>query len=161
MLEKLGKDVRNAVYVCPENLKLAHDKAVNKVRYIEAKKNIEKKREEAAKHEEEYRKLKGKFFGIEFSDGLIRVSVLTSVHEFLEEGEFMHHCVYSADYWSREDSLILSAHIEEKRLETVEVNLKTFKVVQSRGVCNKKSEYHDRIVGIVKQNINLIRQRIA
>lgn len=161
MLEKLGKDVRNAFYVCQDNLTLAHDKAVNKVRDIEAKKNIEKKRAEAAKHEEEYKKLKGKFFGIEFSDGLIRVSVLTSVQEFLEEGEFMHHCVYSADYWSREDSLILSAHIEEKRLETVEINLKTMNVVQSRGVCNKKTEYHDRIIGIVKQNINLIRQRIA
>jgi len=161
MLAKLGKDVRNAKYVCPDNLKYAHDREARKVHAIEAKKAMERKRAEAAKHEEEYRKIKGKFFDIEFTDGLIKISVLRSVLEFLEEGTAMHHCVYSAAYYARKDSLILSARIGDKRIETVEVNLKTMQLVQSRGVCNQGTEYHDRIVGLVKSNIGIIRKKLA
>ena len=161
MLTNLGKDVRNAKYVCPENLKDAHDKAMKRVQAIKEKEAIERQRAEAAKHEEEYRKMKGKFFDIEFTDGLIRIAVLHSVQEFLEEGTTMHHCVYGAGYYARKDSLILSARIDDKRIETVEVNLKTMRLVQSRGVCNKSTEYHDRIVGLVQKNIGMIRQKVT
>ena len=43
---------------------------------------------------------------------------------------------------------------------TIEVNLDTLKVVQSRGVCNKNTEYHDQIVSLVNANRKLIRQRM-
>lgn len=51
--------------------------------------------------------------------------------------------------------------IDGKRIETVEVSLKTFHVVQSRGVCNFCTEYHDRIVALVEQNADLIGQRFG
>ena len=38
--------------------------------------------------------------------------------------------------------------------------LKTFKVVQSRGVCNENTEYHDRIISLVDNNMCLIRKRM-
>ena len=76
----------------------------------------------------------------------------------IEEGRVMHHCVGS--YHNRENSLILSATIDGKRIETIEVSLKTFDVVQSRGVCNSNTEYHDRIISLVNDNIHLIRQRM-
>ncbi|EJZ1787450.1 PcfJ domain-containing protein, partial [Shigella dysenteriae] len=44
--------------------------------------------------------------------------------------------------------------------ETVEVSLKTLEVVQSRGLHNSNTEYHDRIVNLVNSNVNLIRQRM-
>ena len=47
------------------------------------------------------------------------------------EGKAMHHCV--GGYHRRKDSLILSATIDGKRIETIEVSLTTLKVVQSRG----------------------------
>lgn len=50
--------------------------------------------------------------------------------------------------------------IGNKRIETVEVDLKKLCVVQIRGVCNQNTEYHDRIVNLVNSNMNLIRQRI-
>ena len=57
--------------------------------------------------------------------------------------------------------LILSATIDGKRIETVKVSLKTFEVVQCRGVCTENSsEYHDRIIALVNKNANLIRQRM-
>jgi len=79
----------------------------------------------------------------------------------MQEGEKMHHCVFTNEYFKKKDCLILSARIGKKHIETVEVNLKTLQVVQSRGVCNKNTEYHNRIIGLVKQNIGLIRQKVA
>ena len=101
-----------------------------------------------------------KFFGITFTDGTIQVHVLESVQEHLEEGVSMHHCVFSNAYYLKEDSLILSATIEGKRIETIEVSLRTLEVVQSRGVCNKNTEYHEQIVNLVNANSRLIRQRM-
>ncbi len=101
---------------------------------------------------------KGIFFGLVFTDSLICVKVIESVEEMIEEGRTMHHCV--GGYHKRKDSLILSATIEGKRIETIEVSLKTFEVVQCRGVCNDNTEYHDRIIALVNKNANLIRQRM-
>ena len=70
----------------------------------------------------------------------------------------MHHCV--SGYHNKANSLILSATIDGKRIETIEVSLKTLKVVQSRGVCNSNTEYHDRIIRLVEDNTELIRQRM-
>ena len=38
------------------------------------------------------------------------------------------------------------------RIETVEFSLSQGKVIQSRGVCNSNTEYHDRIVKLVNDN---------
>ena len=70
-----------------------------------------------------------------------------------------HHCV--AGYHSKADSLILSACIDGKRIETIEVSISQLKVIQSRGVCNKNTEHHDRIIQLVEQNISLIENRLA
>ena len=57
------------------------------------------------------------FFGLVFTDNLILVKVIESVAEMQLEGKLMHHCVGS--YHKRTDSLILSATIDGKRIETV------------------------------------------
>ena len=79
----------------------------------------------------------------------------------MEEGRAMHHCVFNGEYYLKENSLILSATIDGKRIETIEISLKTLKVVQSRGVCNKNTEYHDQIINLVNKNKRLIRKRMA
>ena len=73
----------------------------------------------------------------------------------------MHHCVFDSAYYLKKDSLILSATIDGKRIETIEISLKTLKVIQSRGVCNKNTEYHDQIINLVNKNKRLIRKRMA
>lgn len=73
--------------------------------------------------EKRFHELKSKFFGICFTDGTIQVHVLESVQEHLEEGVAMHHCVFDNAYYLKENSLILSATIEGRRIETIEVNL--------------------------------------
>ena len=44
------------------------------------------------------------------------------------------------------------------RLETVELNVKTWKVIQSRALQNGTTKYHDQIVKLVEKNMNLIKR---
>lgn len=155
LLRFFGKDLYNPKYVCPDNLKAEHDRYVAKRTKADAQLEIEK---QLAK-EDSFREAKAKFFGLMFSDGLINVRVLESVAEIITEGKDMHHCVGS--YHSKEDSLILSACIDDKRIETIEVSISQLKVIQSRGVCNKNTKYHSRIVNLVNQNLPLIEERLA
>ena len=119
-----------------------------------------RRRQKASENEARFQALKAPFFGITFTDGVIQVKVLESVQEYLEEGRALHHCVFTNEYYLKKQSLILSARTDGKRIETIEVSLQTLEVVQSRGICNKNTEYHDRIINLVNANSNLIRQRI-
>ena len=174
LLEKLGKDVRNPHFICPTDLKAAHDQYMEKRqaqlerererrRMIWEAERLERERkrlEDMAKEKDEYIRKKAAFLNLVLTDGLIIVKVLQSVDEFYEEGKAMHHCVYTNAYYNDENSLILSARIDGERIETVEVDLQTLKVVQSRGVCNSNTEYHDRIIKLVEDNVEQIRQRM-
>lgn len=48
-----------------------------------------------------------------------------------------------------------------KRVETVEVGLKDFEILQSRGVNNTCTEHHKQFLSLVKKNMNLIRKRMT
>lgn len=167
LLAYFGKDLRNAHYVCPKNLKIAHDRLLKKKTAIEAKLRQERDRIAAIRRREKlmkdiagfYERMK-KFFGMKITDGNIVICPLESITQFYQEGKAMHHCVYAQRYYASKNTLILSATIDGKRVETIEVNLKTLDVVQSRAVCNGVSEYHDKIVKLVKKNMNLIRQKM-
>ena len=161
LLRYFDKDTYSPKYVCPADLNAAHDHLVRKKRERLERERIEEQKRKAMEDEQRFQELKSKFFGIAFTDGTIQVRVLESVMDFLEEGTAMHHCVYSSEYYLKPDSLILSACIDGKRIETIEVSLKTMKVLQSRGVCNKSTEYHDRIIELVNKNKRLIRKRMA
>lgn len=46
-------------------------------------------------------------------------------------------------------------------METIELSLSTLEVIQCRGVHNQSSDYHDRILALMRANINEIANRIA
>jgi hypothetical protein len=161
LLRFFEKDLHNAKYVCPADLKTEHDKHVRKKREWQKRDNMEKAKQKAIEETRRYKEMKSRFFGIQFTDGLIQVQVLESVEEIMKEGDLMHHCVFANDYHLKPDTLILSARIDDKRIETVELSLSQLKVLQSRGVCNKNTEYHNRIIKLVEKNIVLIQKRLA
>lgn len=160
LLRHFGKDIHSPKYICPLDLKSEHDKLVQKRTLQRVREKLALQMQEAVAEEETYKRTKSKFFGLAFTDGTIEIRVLESVAEFVEEGLHMKHCVFTNGYYLKKDSLILSATIEGKRIETVEVSLKTLNVVQSRGVCNSNTEYHDRIISLVNSNMKQIRQRL-
>lgn len=157
-LERTGKDIRNPKYICPDDLYKAHEVALAAYSKIRKKVEAEENRKRALSENWAYVKDKGKFFSVVITDGELLIQVLKSVTEFFEEGESMHHCVFANEYYKKKDSLILSAKVAGERKETIEVNLKTFSIVQSRAAFNKSSEYHDRIIELINRNMNLIRQ---
>lgn len=160
-LRFFGKDLHNAKYVCPADLKAEHDRYMKKKREWQERISKEEAKRKAMENEAKYQELKSRFFGIEFSDGLIQVRVLESVEEIMQEGDALHHCVFTNSYHLKVDSIILSACINGQRVETIEVSISQLQVLQSRGLCNGNTKYHERIIKLVNNNIPLIQKRTA
>ena len=175
MLVNLGQDIRNPKNICPEDFIEAHDKAHRRIEakhrkeYAEAERRREIERREREQRrllqeqqrEEDFKALKSKFFGLIITDNEISVKVLESIEEYYEEGNVQNICVFSSEYYKKADSLILSARIDGKIIETVEVDLQTIKVVQCHGRNNEDTEYHKRIIDLVNSNAKLIRERMT
>ena len=161
LLRFFGKDVHNAKYVCPADLKAEHDRYVKKKKEWLERKKSEIARKKAFEDEKRYKEMKANFFGVQFTDGIIQVRVLESVDEIRREGDILHHCVYTNEYHLKPDSLILSASVNGQKVETVELSISKLQVLQCRGACNQNTEYHARIIELVNKNIRLIQQRKA
>ena len=161
MLERCGKDIQSPRCICPANLQEEHDRYVRKLQTIQEKEKKAEDIRKAQEREASFKEQKEKFFGIRINDGEIEVKVLESVEEYRQEAESQHICLFSAAYDQREDSLIFSARIDGRIIETIEVDLRTLKVVQSRGICNQNTEYHDRIIKLINANTHLIKERIT
>lgn len=160
LLSYFGKDLHNAVYVCPKDLKRDHDRYVEKKRVRQQKEELEQRRREIEEAEEAFRSKIERFLGFQVKSGNIVIKVLESVKEFEQEGDLLNHCVFENQYYTKEESLILSARIDDVPVETIEVNLERMKIEQSRGLDNKPSEHNKKIVSLVKKSLPQIR-RIA
>lgn len=156
MLKKLGQDLRNPKNICPEDFIAAHDKATRKIEAIHERERAEQRHrwEVERREREQQRQLrrkkdaedfianKSKFFGLIITDEEIIVKVLESIDEYYNEGKAQNICVFGSEYYKKADTLILSARIGSEIIETVEVDLRTLKVVQCHGKYNQDTEYH-------------------
>lgn len=165
LLRYFKKDLRNAVYVCPKNLKLEHDRWMKKKREIlrlqaieDEKLKVIRRQKKLEKAIVDYVERWKNFFDLEFKKGNISISVLKSIDEFKEEGDELQHCVYTNEYYLKEKSLILSAKVDGKRAETIELRLPELKIEQARGLKNESTEHHDEIIDLVNKNIEKIRK---
>lgn len=175
MLLTLGQDIRNPKNICPADFIEAHDKASRRIEAIHERERAEQHRRwEIAQREREQQRqlqrkkdaedfinLKSKFFGLIITDEEISVKVLESIDEYYNEGKVQNICVFGSEYYKKADSLILSARIGDEIIETVEVDLRTLKVVQCHGKHNQDTPYHNRIIDLVNSNAELIRKRMT
>lgn len=72
LLNYFQKDVQNAKYVCPENLKLHHDRLVEKKRILREQEQLDERRRRAMKDEEKFKELKSKFLAYPLPMVLLR-----------------------------------------------------------------------------------------
>lgn len=163
LMKEQNIDIHNPKLICVENVAEYHKKLIDKAE----KKRKEQERlielRENAKFNPDYIKAKQKFLSMELKDRGITIKPLQNVDEFMNEGEEMHHCVYRCKYFLKDESLILSARLgdwskPDEILETIEVNLDSMTIVQSRGHCNMPSEYHKQIVDMVNNNMETIKK---
>lgn len=160
LLAYFNLDTHSPHYVCPADLRAEHDRLLRKKEREEARRTEADRVKRMRLDQQRYARDKAAFIGLAFTgaDG-IAAHVLDSVEEFYKEGEAMKHCVFTNGYYRRAGSLILSATVGGKRMETVEVSLRTFSIVQSRAACNGVSPYHNQIIELVNRNMNLIKER--
>ena len=161
MLERSQKDIRNPKFLCPTDLKKGHNKAlVWFKRYDEKQRKIRDRNKliEDKKVAKKYEISRKCFMGMVLSNGKVVITVLPTVKSVMQEGEAMHHCVFAAEYYKKLDSLLLTAKVNGERAETIEVDLKRYELVQSRGVCNQNSKYHEEIVNLLNENMDVIKK---
>lgn len=160
LLRYFKKDLCNSVYVCPENLSEAHERLVQKKRGLLRMKKLQDLRLEIEKAQKRYASGKKRFFGLSFQKGEISISVIEEVKDFMREGDDLGHCLFTNEYYDRKDSLILSAKVAGKSVETVEISLSRMEVLQCRGLKNKPSKHHKQILQLLSENLYKIRERI-
>ena len=160
----LGIDYRNPRYVCPKAYKRFHDEIVEKAnRRRERERTIAREkaeREKAERNKAFVEERMSRFSDLFFENGTLHSVVMITYDDYLNEGTAMHHCVSS--YFGMKDSLILSMRDKDgKRIETVEVNLRTFSITQSRGLQNKATSRHEEIIDLVNRNMWQIKERMT
>lgn len=156
-LYQLGLDTRSPHYICPANLIEAHNYYRERRRMIEEGKRLQAELQEIMEYEPTFKQNREQFFGMTFQSGKVTIQIIPTAMAIKEEGIAMHHCV--GGYYNRLDSLILSAKVNGKRMETIEVNLNTYEIVQSRGLQNTYTNYHNKIMHLMKQGLPEIRNR--
>ena len=160
LLRWFKKDLSNSDFVCPENINEAHDKLVTKKRELQRKKYLLKMRTEIEQAQGLYEHEKKQFFGLRFTEDNLTIKVLENVQEFMEEGDSLHHCIFTNEYYKKKDSLILSARIDNKAIETIEVSLSKMKIVQCHGMKNNNSQHQEFIMSLMKKNLYQISSRM-
>lgn len=156
-LQQLGKDIHNPKFICPDNLQESHDYWIAKNNKRKAAEAYARKLKDARESEEAYRNKKGNYLGIRFDADGIHVKPLQTVSEFAEEGEAMHHCVFSNAYYEKETSLILGVRDNEgHRLATVELSLRDKRILQCRAKCNQVPERDQEIRDLIMANVGKI-----
>lgn len=156
MADELGKDLHSPHYVCPDDLDQAHRAYNKKITEIHKQEKLEEKRKLIASENPKYIERVSRYFDLCFSKDNLIIAPMKSVHQFFSEGEELNHCIFIRDYYKKKHSLILSAKIDGHVVEHVEVDLKRFRVVQARGLDNKPTKYHNRIVSLVEQHMEHI-----
>lgn len=153
--ENLGYDIHNPHYACPSDLKKAHDRMLRLKQRRDREREFKLQREKIASAESGYAKRVGRFLGVTIVGSGITIKPMQSVLDVFEEGAAMHHCVFTNKYYEKENTLILSARDDQgQRLETVELELTTGRVVQSRGLNNMLTPRHKEIVDLCESNAN-------
>ena len=168
------KDTHNPKFICPANLHDAHQAELTeaerqeRIRQERFRREANERARQAAleamktrkQQNEEFIKRRAKYFGIciPFGNGN-NIVVLKNIDEFEKEGKTLNHCVFRCGYYLRTNSLILSARDEYGNpIETIEVDLTTFKILQCYGNHDKFTPLHKTIVSTMNKNMGLIKE---
>lgn len=163
LLYYFNKDLRNPKFILPDNLREAHNDYVKlkskKLSKEEEYRRIRKETEERfrAEAEEALKGIKAEVFkNFKIKSGKLVIVPLIEEEDVKKEAEILKHCVYSNKYHKKSGILLLSARIENQRIETIEVSLASYKVIQARGYDNKPTPYHKEIISLMKSQMHKI-----
>ncbi len=159
MLERCGKDIQSPKYICPSNLKEAHDEYTEKVNRLRQNEQREKERQQAVKDKARFEELKSRYFGLAMTDGEIEIHSIDTIDDYYEIGQKQSICCGSAKYFLKEDTLTLTAYIGNKQIATIEISLDDCHIIQCRAFANGICKYTEQIAGIINANKKMIAER--
>lgn len=152
MLEECNKDIHNPNILCPADLKNEHDKLNEKIIKFREKERRLRELKELTKNSKDYDKFIKRFKDIVISNNNIIIKPLMKVKDFYDEGMAMKHCVFTNKYYKNRNSIILSARDNNNnRIETIEYDIVNNTVIQSRGVCNQSTPFHNTILSMMSR----------
>jgi len=158
LLERFGKDTMSPRYIFPKSIKKEHDKYVERVRKINRKEELMKMKAHIKEEQKVYIKQKKRFFKLAFVKDNMAIEPIKSVEQLMVESDMLRHCAYGSSYHKRNDSLMLSARVDNKPIETIQISLGNFQISQARGFNNKPSKYHNDIVALINENMKQIKK---
>lgn len=165
LLESFGKDLSSSKYVCPKNFREAHSiyvkkekKRLDAIRRKQDEERKQKEIEKLRKDKEWYIERMERWKDVEFKEGDVRITIIKTVDEVEHLGKLFGHCIHTNGYHREESSLLLCGHYKEKPKETIELSLKDFRILQSRGRGNRASRYNKPIISTLEKNIKVIRK---
>lgn len=141
LLRYFNKDLRNAKYVCPENLHAEHDRLVKKKQAIRDAKTLKERIKKAKRDAEIYNKHRAKYMGLEFTKGDLTISFINSPQQLAEESLSLRHCAFTNGYHKKENVLMFSVRVKGAVKATAAVNIAGKKVQELRGQNNWQSEH--------------------
>jgi DNA-directed RNA polymerase subunit RPC12/RpoP len=157
LLKHFHRSLIDPILVCPADLKAAHDYLVVEKRLIDDR-NKKASEERKKLEDEELKRAKKNLMDLHFTDGEIVIVTLQNAADFKMEEKVLEHCVYSSGYHKKPGSLIMSARISNQRVETIEISLRNFTVMQCRGFNNKDSSHHKEILKLINRNLTNIKK---
>ena len=161
MLKQEGFDITNPKYICPDSLDKAHQDLVQLRRLRrerEERKNLELMQAKDKHDQLTYKDHVMPFKRLKIASGDLVIKPILSVRTMRKEGDMLNHCVYYSHYYSRRDSLILSARMNNKPLATIEFSLKDMNVEQCRGYNNNVPERYSEIIELINNNKTIIKK---
>jgi len=165
MCVELKYDLHDLTLMVPVDFHAAHKKVLvafnafkaeqKRIRDLENAELQARLRREANK---DYAKKIEKFKDLIIKKGNLKIVPLISIEDVEQEGNELLHCVYSMSYYTKEKSLLLSARIDDKRTETIEVDLSKMNILQARGFDNKPTKHHKTIIDLFNKNKRKIKE---
>lgn len=166
---KNGLPMNHPHVVCPPDLIEAHNRMIAERRRREEQERIRREREQAQAQRiadlkrveemkataREYAKRMEKFSGIIVSDDKYMVMPCMTMQSMAIEGAEMHHCVFAMKYYEKKSSLILLCRDHDgNRATTIELSLKSGKILQCYAKHDHMHVDDKRIRELVNRNVN-------
>ena len=148
-----NKDLKNAHFVCPNDLESSHNKFTQKRTSHLAKLELKEMEAKIKENNEIYKVEKAKYLNFCIEENDFSIKTIQSVQDFYLIGKLLNHCVFTNKYYQKENSIVLEVRYKGEIVEATEVSTQNFSISQSRGFKNKATEHNAKIIELVQNSI--------
>lgn len=140
MAKKLGKNLEDSIIYRPRELERRHDEAVKSLQEVDTKKRAEELREKFPNLEKICKEITPIYQFLK--DEKYAVLVPQKIEDIIREGEALHHCVGTQEWYFDRISRKASYIVFLRRQENLEKEFYTMEIEPNGNVVQKSKEYN-------------------